>query len=82
MTEVQEPSEPPTTSDRAVVVRWERLGGVQSIAESLVMAFPIVVRGNLSNDQAEMVLADGNDVIGSFAANGAKRSAKAFRLVP
>jgi hypothetical protein len=71
MIEVQEPTEPLATLDRAVVVSREGLGIDQLVAETLMMSLGIVVLDELPNDQPKVSLAEGDDVIETLAPNGA-----------
>jgi hypothetical protein len=69
MIEVQEATEPLPTLDRAVVVFGSGLGVDQPVAQPLVMSLSVVVLNKLPNDEPEVRLAEGDDVIETLASN-------------
>lgn len=70
MIEVQESTEPLRGLDRAVVVPESRFGIDQRVAEPLMMTLSVVVFDELLNDQPEMLLSQGDDVIETLSPNG------------
>lgn len=71
MIEVEEPSEPLKSLDRAIVVFGDRFWNDEAVAQALVGPLSVVVLDVLLDDEPEVRNAERDDVVEAFASNGA-----------